>query len=512
MTAAAAHTPLPAVSPAPFPVVLYARASQARDERSTSVEDQLEYLRNWARREGWTVVAEYRDDDVSASKFARHKARTGWDAVTAHLRNGTVRALLTWTFARNTRDRRVYAELADICEETGVLLGYSGRLRDFNDVDDGFGLDLDAAMAVRDSRLISKNVRQSTRSRAAKGRPHGDVPYGYKRIIDPDTGKSRGWAVHPQQGPIVKEIVRRLLAGEGCYPIATDLNRRGVPTAWAGRCAKECPCRETMPSRRPNRDYDGEHVTLNPPWRSGNLPKMVTRPVYAKYRVHDGQVVEGVRGTWPRLVSDKDHHRLRRMFADPERDKFRNPKHSKHLGTGLFRCGRCESGRMRVTIQKGGNDYGCRDCFRVSRRQAPVDAYVERTVIRRLSRPDALTLLSSKQDTAHADAARAEVERLRAEMAEAQKALREGRLNPLDMATYREGWEPRFAAAEAAAQPPELPDAVVNMAGPDAEKRWKAASLATRRQVLDALYTVTILPVGRNAVKFSTSGVQITPK
>ncbi|MFD4250404.1 recombinase family protein [Amycolatopsis thermoflava] len=451
-----------------FPVVLYARVSQVRDERSKSTEDQLAALRAWAEREGWQVIAELRDDDVSASRFARGKERAGWDAVMAIVGTGQARALLTWEFSRGTRDRRVYAELADLCEDTGTLLGYGGRLYNMADDEDGFSTDLSAALAVRESRVTSKRVRRAVDARAARGAPHGSVAYGYRRVIHPHTGAVLGREIDPETGPIVREIIRRLLDGSSSNSIAVDLNRRGVPTSTGKQ------------------------------WIPANLAKLALRPVYAGLRVYHGEVLEGVKGDWPPLISEEEHHRLVAMFASPERDKFRNPTHVKHLGPGLFRCGRC-GGRMRVLRRYRGSglksDYSCRDCLRLSRRQAPVDQFVEAVIVARLSQPDAQDALTGGDDAGRAEA-RAEVARLRAEMETARQALKAGRLTPLDMADFREGWEPRMAAAERAAQPAALPDGVAELIGPDAAARWAAAPIKNKRAVLDALMTVTILPTG----------------
>lgn len=461
-----------------FPVVLYARASQARDARSTSVADQLAYLRKWAQREGWPIVGEHADPNVSASSFARGKRRAGWEKVCSAIESGVAKGILTWTFNRNTRDRLAYAELADLCEATGSLLGYGGRLRDFRDADDGFGLDMDAAMAVRDSRVTSKNVRLAVESRAARGKPHSQLPDGYRRVFDSRTGVVVGYEIDPARAKIIREIVRRLLEGEPANAIANDLNRRGLKTS--GGCV----------------------------WRAANLAKLVRRPAYAGLRVHHGEVIDGVETVWPAIIKPAQHYRLLAMFRSPERDKFRNSTHVKHLGTGLFRCGRCD-GRMRVHYtRQGATTYGCRDCYGVSRMQIPVDEYVVAVVIERLSRPDALDALRG-DDPAVREDARAEVEKLRAEMIDARAALKVGRLAPLDMAAFREGWQPRMAKAEAAAKPPALPEVVEEMAGADAAARWDAATIAAKRLVVDTLITVTILPMGVGGRPFDPDTVRI---
>ena len=57
-----------------YRVGLYGRLSSERGAvLSKSVDDQLSWLRRWAAGEGHQVVAESRDDGVSASRYARKK-------------------------------------------------------------------------------------------------------------------------------------------------------------------------------------------------------------------------------------------------------------------------------------------------------------------------------------------------------------------------------------------------------------------------------------------------------
>lgn len=459
-------------------VVLYARVSQARGE-NMSVPDQLNVLRAWAEREGWHVVDEL-DDDISASRYARGKVRDGWDEVIRLASTGRVDAIITWEFSRGTRDRLVYANLAELCETSGVLLGYNGRLHDMTDDSDAFNTDMQAALAVRESRVTSKRVRRAVDARAARGKPHAQLPDGYRRVFDPDTGAVIGYEVDPERADIIREIVRRLLKAEPANAIANDLNRRGLKTS---------------------------HGCI---WRAANLAKLVRRPAYAGLRVHHGEVIDGVEAVWPAIIKPEQHYRLLAMFRSPERDKFRNPTHVKHLGTGLFRCGRkgCD-GRMRVTYTPRGPNYACRACHKIARRQIPVDEYVEAVVIERLSRPDALEALRGDRDPEGREQARTEVARLRAEMVDARAQLKAGRLTPLDMAAFREGWQPRMVKAEAAAEPLALPEVVEEMVGADAAKRWDAATIATQRLVVDTLITVTILPVGVGGRPFDRDTVRI---
>jgi len=482
-------------------VVLYARASQARDERSKSVDDQLTELRRWANREGWQVIAEFRDDNISASRYAKGKHRDGWEQTLHVVASGQVRALLVWDFSRSTRDLKVFAALEEMCRTHRVALGYSGRLRDLSTADGGFSVGMDALMAAKRSAEISEAVQLAAAHRAERGGPHAALPWGYRRVFDADTGKVVRYEIDPVRGPLVQEAVRRILDREPADSVARDFNGRGITTTAAGKCTSKCGCRATN-SGQPNPHWEGEHIQFSGKWTGANLSKHVLRPALAGLRTRNGEVLD-VKTTWPPLISVDDYYRLRVLYADPARDKWRNStgrREVKHLGTGLFRCGRdgCD-GRMRVVKNVGREaTYDCRTCHKVGRRQALVDEIVEQVIIKRLTRPDILERLAGPETSEQRAKAASEVSALRAEEFDMRRLLREGRLTPVDFADWREGWTPRIQAAESMARPPQLPEALINMARSDAARRWEQASMATRRAVLDTLMIVTIRPMGRN--------------
>lgn len=464
--------------------VLYGRTSIDVSE-GRSVDDQLAELRRWAEGTGRLVVAELRDDGRSASRYAttnRGKRRDAWPHVMELITTRRVDELAVWEVSRSTRDRAVWSALIAACTENSVMLAVNGRVHDPADADDGFMLDIGAALAVQEAARISKRTQRAAESRAAAGRPHGTVPYGYRKIVDPDTGRTVGRGEHPDQAPVVREVARRLLARETVHAVAADLNRRG-------RLTKS-----------------------DTPWRSGNLAKLVLRPVYAGLVVHKGRVLPDVVGTWPALITVAEHQQLREMFADPARDKFRNSTVVKHLGTGLFRCGRegCD-GRMRVHQHpRRPNEYACRDCFRLSRRQESVDELVERLLVARLSQPDVLQLLAESTGEDEVKAAAEEVLQLKGQLREAREKVDAGELTLDDLAFFRKRWEKRLEDAERRARPRWLPSAIYDVAGPDAADKWAQQPIAGKRTILNALIEVAILPAGRAANRFNPDLIEVT--
>lgn len=460
-------------------VVLYGRTSQD-DSEGRSVDDQLTSQRKWAHATGRRIVAELRDDGISASRYAGKKTRPDWQVAMELISTGQTDELSVWEISRSTRDRPVWSALIAACIENDVDLAVDGKVHDPADPDDGFMLDLSFSLGVRESAIISKRVRRAVDSRAAAGRPHGTLPYGYRRVLDPVTGKAIGRAKHPEQAPIVEEIARRLLEREPADAIARDLNKRGAPTA----SGKE--------------------------WRGGNLSKLIVRPTYAGLRVYRGEVLPNVRGTWPAILSEEQHYRLLAMYADPGRDKFRNPTYAKHLGTGIFRCGRegCD-GRMRVVVQGHGkpNRYECRKCHMVSRYQPPVDDLINGLMAQYLARPDVLELLAGPDDEAMKEAA-SEVARLKLKL----RAVRDAwDADELSLEAYRDMEArtlPKIRDAEARARPKAAPPALSRVAGPDAEQKWMDLPIGDRRALVAAFLDVRILPAGRGKWKFDPSRIR----
>src|SRR5690606_8684111 len=297
--------------------------------------------RRWAAGEGLRVIGEYRDDGISASRYAGGKARPGWQDAVNLIEAREVDVLWLWELSRATRDRTVYAALLAACEEAGVKIVLDDRWYDPRDPDDAYDLDTKAATAVLESGKTSKRVQRDVRARAAEGKPHGWVTYGYRAVYDPTTGKPLTREPDPSTAPIVQELARRILGGESVYSIAKDLNERGVPAPRRG------------------------------PWRGGNIQRLVCNPAYIGKRVYRGQGQEGVDATWPPLLDEATHFQRRALFDDPARRKYRQDTRVKHLGAGIYRCGRpgC-SGRMRVLTPKGRAPmYGCRECHRLTRVQ-----------------------------------------------------------------------------------------------------------------------------------------------
>ena len=141
-------------------------------------------------------------------------------------------------------------------------------------------------------------------------------------------------------------------------------------------------------------------------------PGRCRKPTYAGLRSHRGRIVGPA--AWPALVDEGIWRAAQAVLTDPSR---RNPGGPRALLTGLALCGVEGCG---LTVHSGGGNaaarsyriYRCRSMTHVNRRAEPVEDFVEAVVVERLSRPDAVDLLTVN-DRPDVAALHAEADQLR---------------------------------------------------------------------------------------------------
>jgi site-specific DNA recombinase len=211
-------------------VAPYERLSRDKRGLSENVEIQREENREYAAEKGWTVVGEFSDNDISASKFAakegqRKKKRPGYNALIKAIKAGEVDLVLVTEMPRLYRQIEELLDLIRLAEST-PLKGIETTSGNGYDLSTGPGVHNAISAvnnAVLESRQISDRTKRKKKAQAKAGGYHGGKrPYGYEKD---------GITVVEAEAAVIREVVRRVLAGESLKSIARDLNRRGVPTA-----------------------------------------------------------------------------------------------------------------------------------------------------------------------------------------------------------------------------------------------------------------------------------------
>lgn len=468
--------------------VIYTRASKDGLREGRSVGEQEEPCRRVVEREGWDLADVFVDNDLSASRFARKK-RDGFADLVALLGTGTVGVLVLWESSRGSRKNSEWAAMLETCYERHVLVHVvdQGRTLDPRKPRDMRSLQEDGVDSEYETAKTRSRVLRSKAASAVAGRPAGKLIYGYARRYNERGAFVEQYEV-PEQSAIVREMARRVLAGETCYVVARDLNDRGVSSPGKAR------------------------------WTPEQVKRVLVNPTYAGRRVHNGQVVG--EGLWKPIIEPADLDRLRAMLLDPKRRTVRDPS-VKHLLSGAARCGVCGS-RMRVQKNRGFFAYLCvgeeyrggvegeqprRFCTSI--KVEWLEDFVEAVVIERLRRPDAAGLFV--QPDSDVAAAEAELKDLERELDKAVDQVAARKMSSTLLAKLEARLAPLIEDAKRRSTPTNVPPAALELTRPGADvpKVWSRLTVAQRREVIGLLMVVHVKKTNRGARTFQRERVRI---
>ena len=491
----------------PLRALIYNRVSSDPSGRRVSVESQDTENRAWCEREGVEVVASITDNDRSASRVAT-KRRGGYETVRTALAGGThgrIDYLVLWESSRARRDLADYVVERELCRAYNVLLVYKGRVYDMSQGDDRFSTAVDAAVDEREAERIRERAERGHRNSAAKGRPRGQVPYGYRRDY---TVSPFAQVPDPETAPIMQGIIADLIAGESLYGIAADLNRRGVPT----------------PQGRKELAAGIDQGRL---WSSATIRVLVASQSMTGVRTHLG--VAHPEATWEPIVSVEDWAQAQVVLADPWRARHHRGVTPRHLLSGIAECGVCGAW-LRAATNRGRPVYQCaghgvgdpRGKGHVSRGpREMVEAVVLLRVFQVLEHPGLLAEIG-RQESGIADRGRdirAEIGRLETTLAGFEAAALGGDISPVAFGRFEAKLVPRIdVLRRELLASSRFPTEVMEMAGPGAQARWDAPpiqnDMAFQRRLLRPLVRVVVHRSTRTRGErgFDASTVEVTAR
>jgi site-specific DNA recombinase len=456
----------------------YLRVSQDRSGRARSVEEQHDDNVRAGDRHGFTINgAAYSDVSISASRYTT-KVRGGFARLMDDLNAARFSAgiLVLWESSRGSRRVGEWASLVDALEDAEVLVHVTTHGRTYNPANprDRRSLLEDAIDAEYDSGKKSEAVLRAAAATAARGEPHGRIPFGYQRRYDPLTRRVAAQEPHPAEAPIVREIYARLHRGDTLKNIARDFDRRGIRT----RTGK--------------------------PFTPGYLRDIALRPIYGGWRIHEpgnrtgryhGSLDGAVKAAWPALVDGETFGAVRAMLLSPER-KTSRPGRGKHLLSMIARCDKCGGPMCATTRRDHEAEYFCRDHSHVYMAKADLDTYAEEVMLGHLANPDVIEKLRSGDGSdAGLAAVRGDLEIARAELTALRDAGSKGKLTVATVIAMEPALAARVDQLEARERELAIPPALSGIMAPgeDVARRWAAADMPARRMVARLLLSPRIL-------------------
>jgi site-specific DNA recombinase len=482
-------TALAEIVPAVIRAARYARIShdQAGDEHG--VKNQLADQARLAEVRGYQVVMTEDDNDISA---LNGKRRPGYEAVMAAAAAGQIDVILVFQTSRFWRNRRERAEGIEILRKAGVsIVATKGPSLDMSDA---YGRAMAGILGEFDTMEVEvKGERQrfANGEAAKQGTRRRGAPrsFGFERTHERCTLEEHRctWHHRPDEAEAIRAAARLLLGGGSLSGVMREWNQRGLRPAQA----PFGPLRER-------------------PWTRQSIRTILLNPVMAGLPVYDGEVIglaEGATIDWQPILTEETWQAVKAKLEAPER---KPPRGVRTLLGGMALCG-CANHVEGTTNHKRARVYRCAPPTRppksdwpgghVCRESAPIDDYVERVVIERLSRPDAAGLLRAPEPRrADVAALREEYTAIRANLDELAGDRALGLIDKSQMIRATERGRARMAEIDAQIAGAAQTDVLAGLAGgPDARQMWGNLDLSRQRAVIKALMTVTLLSPGRGS-------------
>lgn len=322
---------------------IYTRVSQDADGEGLAVDRQLRDCQELAEAKGWTVVAEYEDNDISASTISK-KERPEYQAMMAAAKEGHYDVLIAYSNSRLTRRPAEWIDL--------IALANSGKVQIATKVSGQYDLTTADGRAVAmtvavwdaaEAERVGERVSRAARQRAENGIPQK----GRYRLF----GYNRDWSVNEDEQKHIVEAFERRAAGESTTAIAKDFTTRGILTV-AGR-----------------------------EWKSGTLGVTLTKPIYCGLREYKGEIIG--KSAVDALVDKPLFDAAQKNLANDK--KGTNAR--KYLLSGLLMCSHCASpfkGNPANKMYRCSTTYG--GCGRLSVRIELADQYVFHAAMSRYAR------------------------------------------------------------------------------------------------------------------------------
>jgi DNA invertase Pin-like site-specific DNA recombinase len=469
--------------------------TEGAEARSGGTKRQEADCRAVIEDRGGIVAGVYIDDDRSAFSGKRRK---DYERLCDDLKNHVLDGVMVWHTDRLHRSNLELEHFVTLIELTGAkVVSVTGGDYDLETSDGRFKARIMGSVAVKESEDKSRRLRRMHADKIKNGEPNGGGrPYGYLRVglkKDPDDAgrDTRREIPHPDEAPIVVEVIDRLAAGQTLTAIADDLNARGVPTARGAR------------------------------WTLANIRRMAVNPRYIGRRTHQGQ--DAGKATYPGLVDEATWRRANALLNADDRPKRRTARRYL-LGGALVFCGKCHQPlRSKQMHAPSGNVpvYACRPrkqggCGGVTVRAEPLEELVKEWV---LDYVESATFAKALQRREGGDRkVAANVDKLRAQLEQYKVDHESGAIDYDEYKRFRAATQARLAEALASLTVDTTHAAVGRYAGRgDAlRERWESpqATLDERQSIVRSVVgRVVVDPIGRGqgGREFRRERVHIDP-
>jgi DNA invertase Pin-like site-specific DNA recombinase len=388
---------------------IYARISKDDQGYAVGVADQAKQCRALAASRGWEVTGPgcecdgckrfeipgdvYCDNDVTASGKRR---RPHYERLLADIEAGLVDVVVTTDTDRLHRNPMELEHYINVCEPRSVATHTvkKGSVDLTNSTGRMVARMLGAAARHEWERMVERQLNAKQRNRDAGIRSCGTRPFGYQ-LDERDArggqipGVSKGMVPDPAEAALIRQAYADVLAGIPYSTIAHRWTAAGVRTPVKGHRA------------------DGRPVGGRP-WAGIEVKRLLQSARNAGLIEYQGKILGPAK--WEPIVSEDTWRAACSVMDSKTGPATTGPgPRPRWWLKGVLVCGVCGCTRFRVVGKGKGNatmGYQCASMladrtapgagWHLHRNAAALEDYIEKEIIRRLSRPEVVAALNSR--------------------------------------------------------------------------------------------------------------------
>lgn len=276
--------------------VIYARYS-SHNQREESIEQQVAECMSFAQANNLNIVEVYSDSAISG----KTDKRAAFQRMLRDAAHGKFRVVIAYKSNRIARNMFNALQYEARLDNLGIRTLYAKE--EFGDTAAGrFALRTMMNVNQFYSENLSEDIMRAMRDNAENLRINGRLPYGYQK------GPDGRHEINQAEAEIVREIYRRVLAGEPFAEIAADLNARRIRTK-DGNC-----------------------------WNKNSFRVMLRNDTYiGTYRFADYEKPDSI----PPIITKGDFAKMQAYLENKKNPQGRHRENGDYLLTGKLFCGHC---------------------------------------------------------------------------------------------------------------------------------------------------------------------------
>lgn len=312
---------------------LYYRLSRDEDEEMNSLQNQRQILVDYAEQNGYEIVGESFDDNVSGMTFNRK----GLGELEIAVDEGKIDVVLVKDLSRLGRHRTQTELFIDHLRQNNVRVYSVTEGIDSTNENDDLMIGFKQIFNDFYAKDISKKVRTGIRQKQKSGLVV-NLPMGYYK--DKNTDEV---LIDEVAADIVREIFQKYLAGFGLSTIARNLNKRGIksPEYFSHRkigaqrtemCKKFLWAQTTVKRILENEIYTGTLVNH----------KTVTSKIYKTKNVVPESEQYRHEEFLPAIIDKQTYEQAQKMLESHKKSNVRASNgRAIHRYCGLIKCAEC---------------------------------------------------------------------------------------------------------------------------------------------------------------------------